>query len=280
MKRRNLSVLLWVAAIVLTLVLAVFQRLTGPTHPLRGTAVVNSQEVAFKFLRSHPGDGGLKVSIPDPGLPAELIWRHYPSNEDWMTMVMVSVDGQLVAEIPHQPPAGKVEYRVEFAQDGDSDGDRFVVPANENVVARFRGEVPASVIIPHVFAMFFSMLISTRAFLEVLRPGNDGSRILVVLAMGLLMLGGLCLGPIVQKFAFGAYWTGWPYGTDLTDNKTLFAFFAWLPATVLALTGRRQRIAVIFGWIVMMGIFLIPHSMRGSEIDWEEQGTAGISKTQ
>jgi hypothetical protein len=85
-----------------------------------------------------------------------------------------------------------------------------------------------------------------------------------------MSVGGMVLGPIVQKFAFGAFWTGWPNGSDLTDNKTLIAFLAWLPVTVLALRGRKLRIALVVGWIVMMGVFLIPHSLRGSEMDWSE----------
>ena len=78
------------------------------------------------------------------------------------------------------------------------------------------------------------------------------------------------LGPVVQKFAFDAYWTGWPNGADLTDNKTLIAVIAWLPATILALGRKKLRAAVVVGWIVMMGVFLIPHSLRGSEMDWSE----------
>jgi len=88
--------------------------------------------------------------------------------------------------------------------------------------------------------------------------------------MALLVIGGLMLGPIVQRFAFGAYWTGWPYGHDLTDNKTLIAFLAWLTATILAWRRANTRLAVTLGWVVMMGIFLIPHSARGSQLDWSE----------
>jgi hypothetical protein len=118
--------------------------------------------------------------------------------------------------------------------------------------------------------MFGSMLVSTRALFEVLRPGAPGGRGLILTSMGLLIAGGLVLGPIVQKYAFGSLWTGWPFGHDLTDNKTLIAFIAWLPATIAAARRAKTRIAVIAGWVVMMGIFLIPHSMRGSELDWSE----------
>ncbi len=177
-----------------------------------------------------------------------------------------AADGELAATVPHQPPAGKVEYRLVL----DTAEGEMVIPSDEPVVARFRASVPAWVLIPHILAMFSSMLVSTRALLEVLRPSTPDPRRAVVLAMVLLVFGGLFLGPVVQKFAFGAYWTGWPFGHDLTDNKTLIAVIAWLPATILALRGRKLWASVVVGWIVMMGIFLIPHSLRGSEMDWSE----------
>jgi hypothetical protein len=54
----------------------------------------------------------------------------------------------------------------------------------------------------------------------------------------------------------------------------VIAFLAWLPATIIAARGVISRTAVILGWVVMMGIFLIPHSMRGSELDWSDTSAA------
>jgi hypothetical protein len=182
--------------------------------------------------------------------------------------------GSLVATIPHQPPAGKVEYRIRIEDRGRS----VRLPEGEPVIARFRGNVPATVLIPHILAMFTSMMLATRALFEVCRPSTPHARGFVLSAMLLLGLGGLLLGPVVQKYAFDAYWTGWPFGSDLTDNKTLIAVLAWLPATVAALRGRSLRVAVVVGWIVMMGVFLIPHSLHGSEIDWSTQTTFNNTK--
>ena len=36
----------------------------------------------------------------------------------------------------------------------------------------------------------------------------------------------------VQKAAFGAYWTGFPFGYDLTDNKTVLMWLAWVLAAL------------------------------------------------
>jgi hypothetical protein len=60
---------------------------------------------------------------------------------------------------------------------------------------------------------------------------------------GLPFVGGLILGPPVQLEAFGALWTGWPFGADLTDNKTLIAVLAWVPAVVAALRNKKTRLS-------------------------------------
>lgn len=269
-KKRSTSVWLWVLSFVITVALGYFQRTTGPTYPLRGSASVGGTDITYRLPRTHGGEGGLTVALPARNLEraVELEWRRFPTAEPWQRIPMAAgaSSGALEAEIPHQPPAGKVEYRIVLTHGGGE----VHIPEGQTVVARFRSDVPASVLIPHILAMFTSMLLATRALFEVCRRAHSNSRGHVLTAMALLLVGGMLLGPIVQKFAFGAYWTGWPFGTDLTDNKTLIAVLAWLPATFFALVRRPNRIAVVVGWVVMMGVFLIPHSLHGSEIDWSD----------
>jgi hypothetical protein len=278
--KRALPAALWFVALAVTALLVLFQRATGPSYPLRGTlTLADGTEVSYRLPRSDQGRGRLPVALASTpaGAAVDLEWRRYPTDDPFVTVAMEPTrDGGLEAVIPGQPPAGKVEYRLVIR--GGSEVTE--IPAAETVVARFRGDVPAGVLIPHIITMFVGMLVATRALLEVIRPGGSAGRGLVVTAMILLGVGGLILGPVVQKYAFGALWTGWPLGHDLTDNKTLIGVLAWLPATVLAWRGVRSRAAIILGWIVMMGVFLIPHSLRGSELDWSavESGSGPASE--
>lgn len=271
------SAALWIAAFIVTLALAFFQRITGPSHPTRGAVTLpDGEELRYRLPRSNEGGDRLVISLPRPvgDSRAAVEWRRYPTDDAYRSMAMaLTPSGRLEASIPRQPAAGKVEYRI-WVETGGTEAQ---IPADETVVARFRDPVPATVLVPHILAMFASMLVSTRALFEVLRGGAARGRGLVLTAMGLLVIGGLCLGPMVQKSAFGAYWTGWPNGSDLTDNKTLIAFLAWLPATIAAARGMRTRAAVVLGWVVMMGVFLIPHSLRGSELDWSGTDVAPVA---
>jgi len=101
------------------------------------------------------------------------------------------------------------------------------------------------------------------------RAARQGS-----VALALLAVGGLLLGPVVQKYAFGAFWTGFPYGTDLTDNKTALAVLAWGVAVVAAARGRWARAAIVAAALVTLVVFAVPHSLFGSELR-REPASAG-----
>ena len=173
----------------------------------------------------------------------------------------------LVVALPHQPPAGKLEYSVRLS----SAGQQLLLPAGEAAVIRYRADVPAWVLIPHILCMFIALAIVLRSALGALLGEKDVGRF-ANWVLGFLVPGGFILGPLVQKFAFDAYWTGWPFGTDWTDNKTLAALLAW----ILVLVVRRWRpqlvrAAVLLASAVMMAVYLIPHSIHGSELDWSEE---------
>jgi hypothetical protein len=91
------------------------------------------------------------------------------------------------------------------------------------------------------------------------------------------------LGPIDQKHAFGAYWTGGPCGEDLTDNKTLGMWLAWV-AAVFVLGRRRDPADRVARWTtvaaaaVTIAVYLVPHSLRGSQLDYGKLEGGGAPK--
>jgi hypothetical protein len=172
-------------------------------------------------------------------------------------------DGVLSAELPHQPPPGKLLYRIVLHHD-----DRAVfVPQDAPVVIRFKGDVPLSILIPHIIAMSGAMLLSARTGLEYFSREQKFKK-LIFWTIGFLFVGGIILGPIVQLFAFDALWTGWPVGTDLTDNKTAVAFLAWVVTGIALRKSHHSKAWVLWAAIITLVVYLIPHSLSGSELDY------------
>jgi hypothetical protein len=120
--------------------------------------------------------------------------------------------------------------------------------------------------------MFMAMLFSTLTGLVVIFRAKN-SYIFAWITVISVGIGGLILGPIVQKFAFDAYWTGWPFGHDLTDNKSLVAFIFWVVALAVMKKNRENRLWPVIASIVLLVVFMIPHSVLGSEIDYTKEKT-------
>lgn len=254
-----------VLAAAVTLGAIVYQRSTGPTYPRKVELAMEGTTYSFSLIRSHGGKSDCRMTfdIPDPDVEGRIIFRRFPTADNWTITDMVREDGKLAAYLPHQPPAGKLEYKVEFMKNDK------VYPLHESytTVIRFKGDVPAMILIPHIILMFVAMFLSNlTGILALFRYGNF--RKLAAWTLALLGLGGMILGPWVQWHAFGEAWAGIPFAWDLTDNKTLIAFLFWILAVVK--NRKTERPAYILAAsIVMLIIYAIPHSMYGSELDPE-----------
>lgn len=260
------SYLWWSLAFLLTIALAYYQRRTGPIAPVRGSVEYKGQEVSYKLIRTWGGDDNAFITIPIdvPMATAVIRYKRFKSHDEWKEDKMKNTGGELCYFLPAQPAAGKIMYQIFL-----TDGDQRIALTDDPINIRFRGSVPLGVIIPHVLFMFLSMLFSFRAGMEVLRKGPK-VRLLAMLATVTLFAGGLILGPVVQKYAFDAYWTGWPFGHDLTDNKTIVSFLFWLLACIIILRKPEKKGWVLAAAIIQLMIYLIPHSLLGSEIDYTQ----------
>ncbi|MCF7801017.1 MAG: hypothetical protein K9N34_03255 [Candidatus Marinimicrobia bacterium] len=260
-------VFLWSLAIVITAASAIYQRHTGPTYPVEGELTLAGETIHYALTRSATtgADTPVVLGLPDASMTAYLHFRRYKSYDEWTLVPMTrQADGTVMALLPDQPAAGKIMYRVLVKT---SRLDPVSLTGEEPVIIRYKGAVPTAVLIPHVLFMFGAMLLSNRTGLEAL-SSQAKPRKLMFWTIAFVILGGLIFGPVVQKFAFDAFWTGVPFGYDLTDNKTLIAFLGWLFAWWKNRGEAQSRGAILFATLLMLVIFMIPHSVLGSELDY------------
>lgn len=268
MDRLNKTYLLWIFAAVITLGSVMYQRMTGPSYPVRVTRTLPTGEIIkAKFLTTFESisDAPVRVVASNRDYLGRVEWRRINSHDEWTIVDMTRIGDTLTASLPMQPPAGKIEYNVVLSPPSGIN----TMMTSEPVVMRFKGPVPTGVLAPHVLFMFCSMLLATRTGLQAIARPSETRR-LAILTSILLFVGGLILGPIVQKYAFGAFWTGWPFGHDLTDNKTALAMLAWLVAIWRDSKSGKGRWWYIGATLVHLLVYLIPHSVLGSELDYTD----------
>ncbi len=261
--RRSLT--LWIVTFFLTLATAYYQRVTGPTYPVRGVASLGGTEFRYRLVRSFSlsEPSVISLSTGDPSIEGRLEWRRHKTGDDWTAVMMESEGGLLSAAIPKFPAAAKLQYRIFLRKGAET---LVLPPGHEPIIMRYKGDVPISVLVVHVIVIFGAMLLSSRTGLEYFST-TPRLRALTWLTVLFLFLGGMILGPVVQKYAFDAYWTGWPFGQDLTDNKTALALLTWIVAATRLKSPHAARWA-LGAAIVTLVVFLIPHSVLGSEFDY------------
>ncbi len=273
--------ILWILAIVITLGAAYYQRKTGPTYPKSVSIQLNDSIYSLRLIRSlglHERPE-VKLNINDTSVRGKIFYKRYRTQDNYeagdfnfriypvKSFVMnkifkVTEEKGLFAEIPRQPAAGKLQYYIELT---DSKGTHTLLKENP-VIIRFKGSVPGYILLPHVLLMFTAMLFSTLAgLMSIIRYPRY--KIYSVWTLGLLFLGGMILGPLVQKFAFGELWTGVPFGWDLTDNKTLIALIFWILAVFMNRKKDRPVYTALAAMVLLL-VFSIPHSLLGSELDY------------
>jgi hypothetical protein len=248
--------------------------MTGPTYPVRGTVEIAGQTIKYRLIRTYDGsdDARVKVVAPDTSVRGEIKLRRFKSYDTWTIAQMQRSGDTLIGLLPHQAAAGKVMYQVTLLQ-----GTSRYLLNDHPAVLRYKGFVPGYVLIPHIFFIFLAMMFSTLTGLMIVFKMKH-TYIFAWITLITLTLGGMILGPFVQKFSFDAYWTGWPYGYDLTDNKSLIAFIFWAIAVIVMTKKRENRLWPIIASIVLLVIFLIPHSVLGSEIDFTKENKVESTK--
>jgi len=238
-----------------------YQRITGPSYPVKGVETYEGISLKYRFIRSSLSDKPLPVKITAYGSVDEVILlsRIYKSGDKWSEKKMTKSGNVYSSEIAGMPSAGKVEYTVRVIVNGE----KHLLNNGKTTVVRFRGDAPLVFVIPHILLMFGAILFGVRTGLEATnKEGNYDWMVIATLII--VILGGLVFGPIMQKYAFGKLWTGFPYGYDLTDNKTLLSILFWIAAFFLR---KKSKYWIVAAAILMIAVYLIPHSMLGSELD-------------
>ena len=122
---------------------------------------------------------------------AQIHYRRYPSANDYTTEDFQWKNGEWQATLPVQPVAGKLQYYITVG------GKDYL--AEEPLLIRFRNDVPAGILVPHILLMFAAMLFAVYTFLLVISGKAYGRWLKITVAT--LFVGGFIRQPMFQEHA-------------------------------------------------------------------------------
>jgi hypothetical protein len=256
------KVFFWFIAVVITLSVAIYQRLTGPTYPYKGKVLIDGKTIEFKLPRSIEIGSYTKIVVPYlKDYKAFISYKRYKTNDSLTVAELNKEQDNYFIILPDLPPAGKYTYSVFYSNE-----NKTIFLNEKDIIVRYKGKVPSVILILHILFMFGAMVFSNyTGIISLLK--SDASYKWALVSVITLIIGGFILGPLMQKYAFNVYWSGFPFDYDLTDNKTLISFLLWLIAIIFYRKNKNTKWFLIAS-ILTLTVYLIPHSIYGSELDF------------
>ncbi len=283
-----------ILALILTLVLLVVARKTSMVRSVDLKVEKDGMTIEHKAVPKKEGAGNAVIKAKIKGIknPENKVLLSYKIKEkesgiltNYFSTVMIpdkEKQTDFKGIIPHQPKGDLAFYYIKVV---DQEGEPLLtVPEAKNlkikpIRLRFEGEVPGLVLLPHILAMFGGVTFAFLSFFSILdlkrkKVTLQKSVNLTRITLALLFLGTFPLGWALNWYAFGVLWEAFPFGKDVTDNKTQIVFLFWLVTLILVkgsfLSGDPKK--NIFGektyfWMVFASFFvtllmyLVPHSL-------------------
>ena len=266
-----------IVAVLIVLALFLLSRITGPNFKYRVETSGQGFTLSHKAPRTSEGTGPARLDLEVAGdassiTALDLVGHPARDPSKKEAFPPASITGQAGGphvyhfEVPFHPWTTKYLYVFQARlQNGQTvQLDRKGQP----MMVRFRGEVPPFTLGLHILGMFggfLLMVLGAFAASDFLRGRGDAKPVIRLGGWGWLVfaIGGLPLGFLMNWYAFRVIWEAWPFGADVTDNKTQVAL-AIYGLGLLAFLWKKNRAAawlVLAGTAVAFAVFIIPHSI-------------------
>jgi hypothetical protein len=274
-------------AFLLTIVFLIFSRKTAAVRSVYETIQQHGISIEHNTVPKQVGDEIPVISARVEGASEVRLVYKIGEEGEYTSVEMIPVPGEeniFTASIPWHPKAVKAWYYLEAAGLRDEGEVKVVLPEKKSgqvspVRLKFEGVVPAYIVIPHVlciFAAIFFAILTVFSAID-LKRGTGTLKKSVKLCGAtafLLFLGFFPFGWAMNYFAFGVLWEAFPFGRDVTDNKSQIMILFWLVALFLVkgtlwgkgdsrnlVSGSGYATWVFVSFIATLLILAIPHSL-------------------
>lgn len=276
-----------ITGILLTLVLLVVARQLSMNQPEEISVTGHNLKVSHSSVFEQVGAGASRLDLdivpagdemPGSCRGVEIIYT-VSGNSESIRVPMENTGGiSWTGYLPSMEKGNRVRYFFEVAT-GEDCMVRLPEEKDRTLLVKYKGKVSSLVLFLHIifmFGAFFFMIEAALSALEVLRKkeGKGATIVMIRWLMFFTFAGGWPLGFILNMQRFGPVWEGFPFGYDITDNKTQLMFIFWIVTIFLSwssFTGRSEEkdrlgrkgfaVVVLTSFVLSFAIFLIPHSL-------------------
>ncbi len=247
------SIILWIAACVITFSAGFIQSTISPHYPENGTLSTYSGDVSYSFDKIYRGKGDYTVWVLSnfKGLKGNLEWKDVDSS-NWQKVKMLPSRQAIVAKIPAHSPLSKVEYKVVL----DDNGRTYSIPKKGTVQLEFMGHVPSPITMFYYITLFAGLLLAIRTGLESFKE-KPRLRLYTLFTLISFFSFTLVFSTVKKGCELGLIGTTKIVPiTDLFSSGPVLLFIIWIAALILIFNIKKPKVWAISASVVTIITFL------------------------
>ncbi|HER43485.1 MAG TPA: hypothetical protein ENO08_03400 [Candidatus Eisenbacteria bacterium] len=269
----------FIIGFVLTIALLGMSRRLSTRRPQDFVVEGPGYRVEHRSVTEQVGPGRPDLVCMVEGELEPVVRYRVAGEESLRTVEMTAEKGGIRrAVLPEYEKGTKIYYSIELLGRGET-AARVPEEPGSFLFIKYKGKVSPIVLTLHILFMFAAFYFMVQCFWSALGVlgGRARKAEAVSHARWVLLssfIGGWPLGFILNYQAFGVVWEGFPFGYDVTDNKTQIMFVFWLASLLLVrgsflgkgeerdtLGARGFAAAAIVSFLVSLALFIVPHSL-------------------
>ncbi len=272
------------AGILITLVIFVVARKISKNRPDEVEWTGGGVKITHLTVYEQVGPGQPEIILqvkPPNEIDAAVLYR-VPGVEAFDTVGMSEISsGVWSARLPAGEKGDRLEYGFKISQMTVHEEGGSSTAASETgyYLIKYKGVVSATILALHILCMFAAFFFIVEALLGafamiILREEKEFTVAQTRWVLLFSFLGGVPLGFVLNSQRFGPIWEAFPFGTDITDNKTQLIIIFWIIIAAISwksFTCRRTgrdvagqgvfATAVIIASVLSLFLYLVPHSL-------------------
>jgi hypothetical protein len=288
-KEENIIMKFWriLVTFIFTLFLLSFARKTTRVQSVHKTVEKDGIVMVHDTVPKKAGEGDAVIPVKVIG-SKEVKLFYKIGKEEFRSVDMGLKEGEndvFVASIPYHKKGTQAWYYIEAQKQSKETKLTVSLPDKNSpnlkpILLKFEGNVPPYIIVSHVFCNFAAIFFSVLAIFSAvdLKRGKSTlkkSVLFSLLTFIFLFTGFLLVGSALNYFAFGVMWEAFPFGSDITDNKSQIILLFWavtlflIKGTIFGKNPSKNLVSektystmVIISFVVTVIMYLIPHSIN------------------
>jgi len=254
------SLILWIAAAIITFLVGFIQNRTSAAYPTSGTIGIESQKVSFHFKKVYrdKNDYVLLLRTDIENLKGIIKWRRKNENQAWQNDTLKYSNGNLSVTIPRQEALSEIEYRILL----NYKNKKYFLPENRLETILFLGPVPLSIDIHYYLTLFVGILLAIRAGLEYFN-NEPRLRLYSIFTLISFFSCAMIFAPVKKAYEMGAIGKTVPPIEKIFDAWLLALIIIWILNLILVSYTKYPRKCVLIFSILTVLIFFSQNFIIG-----------------